>query len=151
MTRTLTLAASLAALLLAGCSITINHPPGHGMHGGAGPGGMHGQPDPANPQVLVMNGRVRVNQEVLRFTQPRTEVLITWRLPADGPYRFATNGIQFDQRAEGEIVRCRIGERPTEFSCVNLNTRRDFYKYAVQVLAGDKPLDPLDPFVINDW
>jgi len=150
MTTRRTLAAALAALLLAGCSITINHPPGHGMHGG-GPGGPRTTPDPANPQVRVFNGRVRVDQEVLRFTQPRTEVLITWRLPPDGPYRFAANGIQFDKRAEGEIVRCRLGERPTEFSCLNLNTRRDFHKYDVRVLDGDKPLDPLDPFVINDW
>ncbi len=158
-----TLAAALAALLLAGCSITIHHPPGHGMHGGGHAGGMHGgmhsgmhggprmAADPANPRVLVMGGQVRVDQEVLRFTTPRQEVLITWRLPADGPYRFAPDGVRFEARADGEIVRCGLGAKPTEFSCLNRNTRREFYKYDVRVLDGDKPLPPLDPFVANDW
>lgn len=140
-----TLASLVMALGLSACAMHA----GHHHHPRGMPGGETGA-DPRNPQVQVYKGQVRVNQEVLRFAKGETDVLITWRLPANGPWRFAERGIVFEKLAEGEIVRCQLGQRPTEFSCLNRHTRRDHFKYDVYVLEGDQPLKPLDPFVMND-
>lgn len=138
-----TLTSLVMALSLGACAMHGDHHPPRGMPGGK-------DLDPRNPQVQVDKGRVSVNQEVLRFAKGETNVLITWRLPEGGPWRFADRGIVFEKQAEGEIVRCQVGKRPTEFSCLNLHSRRDHFKYDVYVLEGDKPLKPLDPFVMND-
>lgn len=145
---TLRLAWAVAALgtLLAGCTVNYYHadrcPQCTGMTSGTG--------DPAKPLVSADNGRIRVDQEVIRFGKDQVNVTITWRLPADGKLSFPANGIVFERAAAGEITDCKRGERPTEFTCVNRHSRPGVYQYGVNVNEGDTPLKPLDPHLVND-
>jgi hypothetical protein len=138
-------AAALLPLLMAGCTINYynNYP---------------APADAANPLVLVKDGRVSVNAEPLYFSQKDGAVTITWRLPAGGPYSFADNGIVVggatgdakQAAATSEEFQCRkVG--PTEFACLNRNSRPGVYKYTVRVNEGSKALKPLDPIIANEW
>lgn len=136
------LAAGLAALLLAGCTINLHRGRCEPCEYSPGKG------DPANPTVQVVDGEIAIDQEVLRFGKDQVNVTITWRLPKG--YTFPQNGIVFERRAADEITGCRRLENPAEFSCLNKHTRTGKYKYGVNVNEGDKPLKPLDPYVWND-
>lgn len=139
--RAATAAAAAALLWLGGCTINYYNnyvPPA----------------DPANPLVLVKDGRVSVSQEPLYFTKKDGPVTITWRLPAGGPYSFADNGIVVEggsdaKRAAAEFDCKRVSA--TEFACLNRNTGSGRYKYTVRVLQGGTALEPLDPIIINQW
>lgn len=138
-------AAALLVLLLAGCSIHYHHDRCPSCTGGSGVKG-----DPANPVVLVTGGAISIDQDVLRFTKDQTNITITWRLPYDSKLSFPDNGVVFERAAAEEIVNCRRGERPTEFTCLNRHSRPGNYKYGINVNEDGKPLKPLDPFVWNE-
>jgi hypothetical protein len=137
---------SALAISLGGCAVHVGHryEPDHG--------GMHprGPADVRNPRVGLRGGKPFVDQEVLRFGKADTNVLITWRLPPGSKLRFPDNGIVFERAAEGEIVDCKPSPSRLEFSCVNRHTRRDYFKYDIRLLDDDKPVTPLDPYVVND-
>lgn len=148
--RALIAGAGLATLLLAGCA---HHHRMHGDHHG----GAKAQPDPTNPRVMVYDGQVSVDLEPLYFNRKAGKVTITWRLPADGPYSFADNGIVIepgDRETTPDMVakefQCQRVQ-PTVFACVNQNTRKARYKYTVRVNEGAKALPPLDPAIVNTW
>lgn len=148
-TRAALVTAALLPLLLAGC----------GLHHRQHQGGAR-MADPANPRVLVDDkGRLSVNQEPLRFYKAQGAVTITWRLPADGRYRFPKDGIVIERLSangggagvETDEFRCAPGAKPNEFSCLNRNSRPGEYKYTVRALQDGKPLPALDPRIINDF
>ncbi len=150
MKRRLTLAAGLLTLLMSGCAL---HERMHEhMHG-------PGQADPANPKVLVKNGKLSVNLEPLRFSKADGSVNITWHLPPGDVYAFATNGIVVEPAVAGtkaarnvvDEFQCGPGKTPTEYTCLNRNTGPGKYKYTVRVLEKGVMLEPLDPFIINDF
>jgi hypothetical protein len=107
------------------------------------------RPDPAKPQVTVVNGKIAVDQETIEFKADQTDVQITWKLPAGTNFRFPQDGIVFERSAIEEIVKCQTTKDGTEFSCLNRHTKPGKYKYTIKVQEGQKPLDPLDPFVFN--
>jgi len=129
------------------------------------------QPDPARPQVFVVEGRlIVVNAEPLVFTR-RGEVTITWHLPKGSNYTFPeTQGIVIDGELvretrvvrEGLIVQthelnpnqkevgaCATSRDRKEVSCVNRNSRPGKYKYTIRVRDGSE-LKSLDPWVVNE-
>jgi hypothetical protein len=108
-----------------------------------------GAPDPTRPEVFVVAGRaIVVSPEPLVFTPNQRDVTITWRLPKDSPYTFPQDGIVI-KAPEGEFVRCAPSSNGKEFSCLNRHTKFGKYPYVIKVLDGGKPLDALDPFVLN--
>lgn len=141
------------ALLLAGCA-----------HFGRAP-------NPVRPQVFVVDGRLIVlNAEPLVFSR-RGEVVITWHLPWGTNYTFDEKGVEINGRfvretnvlregllqqtfvldpRQDEIGNCSRSKDGLEFSCVNRNTKPGRYKYTIRVRDGTKPLDPLDPWLVND-
>jgi hypothetical protein len=161
-----TLRASLLATLLTtlltalgGCAIHVGH---RGEVAASPPGAdrrlhMAHHPDASNPRVLVDKGFVSVDQEPLRFFKAQGKVKITWRLPANSPYSFPNDGIVIEaaerQTADqvAEEFSCALQKNPQLFSCENRNSRPGRYKYTVRVLDNGKPLEPLDPVIINQW
>jgi hypothetical protein len=147
MTRRLRLAAllstALATALLGGCGM---HHHRHQPPAGGGSG------DPAAPQVLVSNGAISVDQEVLRFGKDQVNVRITWRLQGRGTGKlsFPPNGVVFERAAQGEIVECQRSKDNTEFSCINRHSKPGIYRYGINVDEDGQPLKPLDPTVMND-
>jgi hypothetical protein len=136
----LALAAAALTALLAGCTINIYH---------SGP--MHrAKADPAKPQVTVVDGKIQVQPDPIVFAKEQVNVAITWHLPPDGKLSFPENGIVFERAATGEIVDCHRGEKLTTFICLNRHSKPGTYKYEVRVQQDGKPLDPLDPHVVND-
>jgi len=105
--------------------------------------------DPTKPQVSVVDGKVRVDQERIEFKSEGKDVLITWQLPSASNFRFPQDGIVFDRKAQEEIDRCQPGKDGVQFTCVNRTKTPGEYKYTIKVQDGSKPLDPLDPFVVN--
>jgi hypothetical protein len=148
MTRRLRLAAllstALATALLGGCGMHHHHR--HQPPAGGGSG------DPAAPQVLVSNGAISVDQEVLRFGKDQVNVRITWRLQGRGTGKlsFPPNGVVFERAAQGEIVECQRSKDNTEFSCINRHSKPGIYRYGINVDEDGQPLKPLDPTVMND-
>ena len=143
--RLLPTAALLAAALLGGCSMHMHHK--HPQHGGGSNTG-----DPTAPRVIVQNGVISVDQEVLRFEKGQTNVTITWRLESKEGRRltFPPNGVVFERAADGEIVECRRTKDNTEFSCLNRHSKPGQYRYGINVDEDGKPLKPLDPYIMND-
>lgn len=149
----ITTCAALAALALA-LSACGSHR--HGVHHG----GAAGQPDPAQPRVLVdAKGRMSLNQEPLRFHKAQGPVTITWRLPAEGGYAFAADGIVIERlNRDGttagpakDVFDCGLKvDKPSEFRCLNRNTPGEF-KYTVRALQHGKPLRDLDPRIVNEF
>jgi len=139
----------LGAAALGGCSMHLHH------------GGGHDQPpDPANPLVHVVDGKLVVNQEPLRFKNSQGPVTITWRLPKGGEYHFAPAAIVLadlvtvdDMRKQppaSEVFECRPGALATEYTCLNRNAAGGRYKYTIAVRKGSQVI-VLDPVVVNDW
>lgn len=143
MTRRLLLTALLGTVL-AGCSVHHHHFPTKPCAPctGEAPG------DPLNPKVSINNGEISVDQEVIRFRKDQVNVIVTWRVPAG--YSFPANGVVFERAAAQEIVDCRRGRSPQEFTCRNVHSRPGVYRYGINVNEGETPLKPLDPFVMND-
>ncbi len=147
MTRRLLIATALLTTLLGGCSIHY-----HQTHacvpctlGGNGTG------DPAAPKVIVSNGTITVDQDVLRFAKDQTKVTISWRLEGKGGrLTFPENGVVFERAADGEVVDCKRSADNTVFSCVNLHSRPGVYRYGINVNEDGKALKPLDPYIMND-
>lgn len=131
------LAIALVALGLGGC---------HHMYRGGGKSA-----DPTQPKVAVVDGKVTVDQVVLYFPPSQGPVTITWSLPSDGKLVFDERiGIVFEPRAQDELVNCRRGENnPQVFTCVNRHSRKDAFRYDINVIDGGKRLTR-DPFVVND-
>ncbi len=143
MTRRLLTTATLLAALLGGCSIHYHqyHQPPAG--GGTG--------DPKAPKVIVSNGNITVDQDVLRFAKDQTNVTITWRLEGKGGrLTFPENGVVFERAAAGEIVDCVRIDDNTAFRCTNKHSRPGVYRYGINVNENGVPLKPLDPYLMND-
>ena len=138
-------AVALLSALLAGCTVNYHQqqpiPP-------CGACTSNSKADPMRPQVLVSNGQISVDQDVLRFTKAQTNITITWTLPEG--FSFPANGIVFERAAAKEIVDCKPGRSPREFTCRNVHARPGVYRYGINANEGDIPLKPLDPFVMND-
>ncbi len=144
MTKRLLLATALAAALLGGCTI-------HYHHHHAPPPPPSGSGDPKAPRVIVSNGTIAVDQDVLRFAKDQTNVTITWRLEGKGgKLTFPENGVVFERAADGEIVDCKRSQDNTVFTCLNRHSRPGVYRYGINVNEDGKPLKPLDPYVWND-
>jgi hypothetical protein len=156
--RKLTFITTLAVLLLAGCA--------HPDHGRMPPPpyGSCPCPNPANPQVTVDGGTIKLDQEILVFA-PGVRGSVTWSLPANGPFRFPENGIVIegkvlDQMVRGkpvsvaldpdqkEIVDCRPSADGLQFSCFNNHTIPGVYKYTIRVRSGDAVIQR-DPPAVN--
>lgn len=161
-----TLPALALALAAGGCGLHHHH----GGAGGGGGGGMGGgpsdalckptvcKPDPANPRVLVTNGHLSVDQEPLRFFKAQGPVTITWRLPTNSAYTFPDNGITLEvapgtksQPVKEEFRCARDPKNAQAFVCLNRNSGPGTYKYTVRVLEKERPLEPLDPVIVNQW
>lgn len=147
MTKRLLIATALAAALLGGCTIHY-----HQHHAPPPPAG--GSGDPKAPRVIISNGNISVDQDVLRFAKDQTDVTITWRLEGKGgkggKLTFPENGVVFERAADGEIVDCKRSQDNTVFTCVNRHSRPGVYRYGINVNEDGKPLKPLDPYVWND-
>ncbi len=131
------------ATVLGGC--TVNHYNLHQPSSGGGTG------DPAAPKVVVVNGNIGIDQDVLRFPAGQTNVRITWRLEGKGGrLTFPENGVVFERAADGEIVDCSRNKDYTEFSCTNRHSKPGVYRYGINANEDGKPLKPLDPYVMND-
>lgn len=144
MTRRLLITSALLASLLGGC--TIHYHQHHQL-----PPSSPGTGDPKAPRVIVSNGNISVDQDVLRFAKDQTNVTITWRLEGKGGrLTFPENGVVFERAADGEIVDCKRSQDNTVFSCVNRHSRPGVYRYGINVNEDGKPLKPLDPYVMND-
>ena len=121
----------------------------------AGPAAAQQNPDPANPRVLVTNGKLSVDQEPLRFFKKQGKVKITWRLPAQGGYSFPADGIVIERADPAspdprEEFRCARGQNPRHFVCENRNSVPARYKYTVKAEQNGQPLEPLDPIIVNE-
>lgn len=138
----------------------------------AGCAEMKGKPypkeaDPEKPKVTVVNGKIRVDQDVIAFEVTRKPVTITWSLPENGPYRFVPQrGIVFEGQVTDELLRgdklsvvldpkqnqfgnCVAHESRLRYTCVNRGTQAGVFKYTIRVTEGDKELPPLDPMAVN--
>jgi hypothetical protein len=107
--------------------------------------------DPARPVVSVVAGEVRIDQEVIWF-KGKKKVDIVWRVDTPN-FRFTEDGITFSHPEWPQVFKkcMRSKTDPREFSCENLNAKRDFYKYVVRVEdQNGNRLPDLDPFVLND-
>ena len=106
-------------------------------------------PDSTRPQVTVVADRyIVVNQEPLVFLKGQRNVTITWQLPKDSKFRFASNGITVD-RAAGEIeCPTRAAEGGLEFSCINRHTKPGKYSYTIRLEGPQKLVS--DPFIMNE-
>jgi hypothetical protein len=131
------------ATVLGGCTVNfynLHQPPSGGGTG-----------DPAAPKVVVVNGNIVVDQDVLRFAKGQTNVRITWRLEGKGGrLTFPENGVVFERAADGEIVDCKRSEDNTVFSCLNRHSKPGVYRYGINANEDGKPLKPLDPYIMND-
>ena len=108
-----------------------------------------GAPDKFNPVVDVVGGRITVDQDTIRFGVGERNVRITWQLARDD-YRFPKDGIVISGGGD-QFVHCGPQADGRRFSCVNVHSRRETFKYDINVqdLQGRK-LEPLDPFIQND-
>lgn len=140
--------AALLSLVLASCSIFERPPP------------------PTNPVVSVKDGKISVAPDPLRFRVAQGRVDIVWRLAPDSGATFPDDGITIDGQVpsssaetqrqatkpdprQTEIVDCRR-RSPTEFGCVNRNTKPGVYKYTIRVVTKDGKLPPFDPHIVNE-
>jgi hypothetical protein len=129
----------------------------------------------ATPQVTVAGGRISVSPDPLLFGKEQQNVLIVWQLPKGTNLRFPEGGIVIEgeitskvlggstdrgaqnnaapsiviNRDQTEIVDCKARNEGLEFTCLNRHTRPGLYKYSIRVLEDGKPLEPLDPSVMN--
>ena len=71
---------------------------------------------------------------------------VTWRLQPGGDFAFASDGIAIDANA----FSCR-GSGPFEIACTARGAASAQYKYTVKVVPrqGNRPVDPLDPWVVT--
>ena len=146
MTRRLLITSALLATLLAGCSVHHHHSQACAPCTSGG-----GSGDPTAPRVIVSNGTITVDQDVLRFAKDQTNVTISWRLEGKGGrLTFPDNGVVFERAADGEIVDCRRSADNTVFSCLNRHSRPGVYRYGINVNEDGKPLKPLDPYLWNE-
>lgn len=145
------LLAALTMVLASGCAMRIQqgHDRDHGRHERGMKMGEPHAPDAKNPRVLVTQGRLSVDQEPLRFFKAQGKVKITWRLAENSPYSFPADGIVIE--TAGDEFKCGVDNNPRHFSCENRNSRKGSYKYTVKVLDNGKPLEPLDPVIVNEW
>ena len=127
------------------------------------------------PQVSVVDGKLVVSPEPLRFRVGRGEARIVWQLPASSEFRFdQKSGIVIEGRVakalpkleqppregtetividrnQDQLVECRAEADALAFSCLNRNTRAGTFLYTVRVRdRGGKLLPILDPSVINE-
>jgi hypothetical protein len=71
---------------------------------------------------------------------------VTWRLQPGGGFAFAADGIGIDPNA----FSCRANG-PFEFACTARGSASAQYKYTVKAVPrqGNRPVDPLDPWVVT--
>lgn len=121
------------ATALAGCA--------PGMHLGRGP-------DPHHPNVSVAaGGHIVVDQEPIIVPKGQRDFMITWRLPEGSGLSFPRDGIVV-VAPPGEFD-CKVVQGGERFTCKNRNSGKGRYKYTIKVLDQGRPLEPLDPFIVN--
>ena len=122
--------------------------------------------DPTSPRVSVVDGKLSVSAETLRFASSDGPVTITWRLPGRRGLAFAEKlGIVIEDivptddkgsaaargfAARDVFVCRRTPDVPNEFSCLNRNPGPGKYKYTVRVQADGRDLPALDPYIWNE-
>ncbi len=119
-------------------------------------------PDPSQPRVTVVDGRISVVPEILVFNPGQRDLLITWKLPAESKLRFADRGIVIEgsltekvregsvvlDKGQSEVVNCRRSENRMEYSCQNRHLAPGILKYTIRVMDSSKELER-DPFIVN--
>jgi hypothetical protein len=131
-------------------------------------------PSPVNsaaPGVAVLpNGALVVRQEPLIFTRDQGSVRITWSLEGTG-LTFPENGVVIEGEVRSPAAKGRDGGKPEQytvtldkrqqeigdcrrdspvrFSCLNRNSRDATFLYTIRALRDGKPLEPLDPSIVN--
>lgn len=105
--------------------------------------------DPSNPQVSVVDGKIVIDQETIRFAKDKQNVKITWHLPKDSKYTFSKDGIAIKDAGD-EFPDCQVepNEKGLKFSCKNKHSKPGKYKYTINV-EGSPTVPPLDPIVEN--
>lgn len=104
--------------------------------------------DPSNPQVSVVDGKIVVDQETIRFGKDKRNVKITWQLPPDSKYTFPKDGIVINDAGD-EFPDCHQEQNGLRFACMNKHSKPGKYKYTIKV-EGSPAVPPLDPVVVND-
>jgi len=158
MKRSVLIAVTFGALLLAGCGLLF--PKSY----------LPTLEERKNPEVTVVNGEIKVPY-VLVFRSGENDIPITWRLPADRKFRFPKNGIVIEGAVLEQVIRqpregvaaavvldprqteitCNSQEGGLTFSCLNRNAKRGvLYKYTVRVIDETGKELVRDPFVMND-
>ena len=106
-------------------------------------------PDPGNPKVSVVSGRLLVvNQEPIVVPKGAKNFRITWELPLGSNYNFPADGIVVDKGRDE--FSCNLEKDTQRFSCVFRNSKPGRYKYTIKANDGDKALPPLDPIIMSD-
>jgi hypothetical protein len=72
---------------------------------------------------------------------------VSWKLAADSPYTFPATGIVIADA--GDEFKCGVETDPHTFTCKNNHGKFGVYKYTINV-TGPRPVDPLDPWMVND-
>jgi hypothetical protein len=94
---------------------------------------------------------VAIQYDVMEIL-PNVKGDVSWELQ-DSPYEFPDDGIVVDDG--GKVFRCRHEQNRKQFVCANNHppsqpgTGVQIYKYTVK-LRGPLPVNPLDPFMVND-
>ena len=106
-------------------------------------------PDPGNPKVSVVSGRLLVvNQEPIVVPKGAKNFRITWELPRGSNYNFPADGIAVEKGRDE--FSCNLEKDTQRFSCVFRNSKPGRYKYTIKANDGDKALPPLDPIIMSD-
>ena len=106
-------------------------------------------PDPHYPNVTIAGGKyIVVNQEPIVIPNNEKDTWITWQLPVDSTYSFPADGIVIANA--GDEFKCNLEADKKRFACKDKNSKSGKYKYTIKVIDGSKPLEPLDPFIMND-
>ncbi len=94
---------------------------------------------------------VAIQYDVMEIL-PNVRGDVSWELQ-DSAYEFPDNGIVVDDG--GAVFRCRHEQNRKRFVCANSHPQNppgagvQTYKYTVN-LRGPLPVNPLDPFLVND-
>lgn len=90
----------------------------------------------ADPPTLTVSGRDRE---------------LHWDLDGDSAgYRFARNGIAFDDDPKQEFTNLHAAEQDRKFVGKDRNTFPQKYKYTIRVMKGALACAPYDPWIVNN-
>lgn len=129
MNKSLPLALALV-VLLASCAHMVPGKPG----------------EPRPTRVSAVDGQIVVNQEPI-YVKAK-DATIVWRVPFGSSLTFPRDGIVVRDAPDGEF-RCSGADDGKIFTCIDRNSKPGRYKYTIKLQDGGKPLEPLDPFIVN--